>query len=304
MAFPKVAILLASYNGLNWLQEQIDSILAQVDVSVTIFISDDNSTDGTLDFIRAIALLNNRIILLPLLKSSHSSGHNFYRLIRDVNFDSFDYVGFADQDDIWFNDKLSTQINILKTKNADAVSSNVIAFWPNGSERLIIKSQRQRSLDFIFESAGPGCSYLLCPWILVRVRQQLLLQSSQARYVNFHDWLVYAVARSYGAKWIIYSKPLLKYRQHQANVLGANVGILSKLSRFVKVCQGLYRNEVSKIAQVSASISFDPKVVLVNDLIKKNNIISNIRMLFFVNHARRSFLDRISLAFFLIAFVF
>lgn len=303
-ALPQVAVLLACHNGKEWLKKQIDSILSQTDVFVKIFISDDGSLDGSYKFLQKLTALDRRIILLPKSEPSGSAGKNFFRLIREVNIDSFDYVGFSDQDDIWVNEKLITQINLLTIHHADAVSSNVIAFWSNGKERLIIKSQPQKSFDYLFESAGPGCTFLLRPWVLKKVRLQLVSEQSQARHVYCHDWLVYAIARSYGAHWIISAKPLLKYRQHQKNVFGANIGIIAKFKRLNLIRKGWYRNEAAKISQVAALISSNSRVTLLNTLFCNKNLLSNFFILCFVGQARRSFIDRVGLALILIFFIF
>ena len=62
---PKIAVLMATYNGIDWLQDQIYSILSQEFVSITLFISDDGSSDGTREYIERLSLLDRRIILLP-----------------------------------------------------------------------------------------------------------------------------------------------------------------------------------------------------------------------------------------------
>ena len=55
---------------------------------------------------------------------------------------------------------------------------------------------------------------------------------------NYHDWLIYAYARSNGFKWYIDSYPGVEYRQHNANVFGANVGIKAFVSRMLRVLDG------------------------------------------------------------------
>jgi len=292
---PKIAVLMATYNGIDWLQDQIHSILSQEFVAITLFISDDGSSDGTREYIERLSLLDRRIILLPQSRPTGSAGRNFYRLILDVDINSFDFVAFSDQDDIWNLDKLSYQINLIKTSGSDAVSSNVIAFWENGIERLIVKSQSQKKYDFIFESAGPGCSFLLKPWIIKCVRDLLINEESKASLVELHDWLIYATARSLKANWIIASKPLLKYRQHQSNVMGANIGFFAKYERFLDVKRGWYRTEIIKISQVCTLISSDPKMKLINRLVSHDNFLNNLRLIYFAREARRSFFDRLGL---------
>src|SRR5687767_12775736 len=131
----KVAVLMAARNGLEYLPAQIESILNQKNCMVKLFVSDDLSTDGSLDFIEKCVKSNNNVVLLPNVFSFGSAAKNFYRLISDVNINQFDFIAFADQDDIWDSDKLIRHVDIARQHSADGVSSNVIAFWPNGREK-------------------------------------------------------------------------------------------------------------------------------------------------------------------------
>ena len=80
-----VAILMATRNGLQWLPEQIESILSQTGVAVRIFISDDSSNDGTVDWIKKLASIDNRVVLFDSDNSFGSAGKNFYHLIKNLS---------------------------------------------------------------------------------------------------------------------------------------------------------------------------------------------------------------------------
>ena len=198
--------------------QQIDSIMNQDDVVATLFISIDASNDGTEDYLDELASTQDRIVLLPHGKQFGRAGLNFYRLIQNVTLSDFNYIAFVDQDDIWNLDKLSRQVRLIQSHHAEAVSSDVIAFWPDGSKKLIIKSQPQKAYDFVFEAAGPGCTFLMTPWLVSMVRKELESSDSLAKNVEMHDWLTYAICRAYKRKWVIDSVPSLSYRQHANNV--------------------------------------------------------------------------------------
>ena len=99
----KVAVLLAAYNGMKWIDEQIQSILNQKQVSVDIHISVDVSTDGTYEHCLQLASQYSNIYVLPYGVRYGGAARNFYRLIRDVDLTGYDFVSFADQDDIWLS---------------------------------------------------------------------------------------------------------------------------------------------------------------------------------------------------------
>lgn len=304
MAQYKVAVLMAVYNGINWLPAQIKSILNQHQVDISLFISDDFSSDGSYEYLQSLTLRGNRIQLLPQTTKFGAAGKNFYRLIQDVDITNYSYVAFADQDDVWEQDKLIRHILLINEHKADGVSSNVMAFWAGGKEKLIVKSQPQRSLDFLFESAGPGCTFLMTPWLVNKVREQLIDEKSVARIVNLHDWLTYAVCRAYGRRWIIDSKPTLKYRQHENNVVGANSGLKAKWVRLMKLRQGWYRAEVTKVSAVCAAISGKPEIKNILYSLTNKNIISQLKLLSYVPQARRKILDRLILFISILCFLF
>jgi rhamnosyltransferase len=291
-----VLILMACYNGVKFIDAQMKSIQEQNDCSVTILISVDKSNDKTFEHIKNLQNKFAGITLLSYGAEYKSASANFYRLIVESDIEGYDYIAFSDQDDIWFPNKLNQHIKLLNTSAANAVSSNVLAFWPGGGEKLIDKAQPQRDLDFLFESAGPGCTFLMTPWLVNKVREQLLDKNSQAKKVILHDWLTYAICRANEGRWIIDPKPSLYYRQHSNNVVGANVGLKAKWARLQKLRQGWYRKEVIKIAQVCNSIAPDNSTDKLLVLLQTKNLISQLKLLAYVSKARRSLVDRFLLA--------
>ena len=126
--YPKIAVYLAAYNGVEYLSVQVETILRQINVDVTIFISVDLSSDGTEAFADYLATTDKRVHVLLHGKTFGSAASNFFRVLREVDFSEFEYVSFADQDDIWNPDKLSHQVVIAHEESAEGVSSNVVAF--------------------------------------------------------------------------------------------------------------------------------------------------------------------------------
>ena len=239
MKIPRIAILLAAYNGREWLQEQLESILHQNEVDVQIFISVDQSTDGTENFVDQFAAADGRITVLPHGRKFGGAVSNFFRLIDDVSFEGFDYVSFSDQDDIWSSDKLSRANYKMQEVGADGYSSNVTAFWPSGRQVLIRKSQPQKEWDFLFESGGPGCTYVMTVKLACTIQLYLREYQTEIKDVWLHDWFCYSFSRSKGFKWFIDDYSSLMYRQHLDNQVGVNHGWRAILYRVKKVVGGL-----------------------------------------------------------------
>ena len=244
------AVCLAAYNGMAYISEQIKSILLQKNVDLQIFISVDRSSDGTEIFLTEWALREPRLTLLGYGKKFGGAGPNFYRILREVNLDNFDYLSFADQDDLWHQDKLFRAHCVMKEQSTLGYSSNFTAIWPNGQVRIINKAWPQCDWDYLFESAGPGCTYVLRKELALSV--QNLVQNSDERLlaVDYHDWLIYAFARLHKFRWAIDNWSSLQYRQHNHNQLGVNSGWIPFWNRAKKIMSGYGFEQSLLIAEV------------------------------------------------------
>lgn len=292
---PQILVLLASYNGITWLPEQIKSILEQRDVAIHLVISDDQSTDGSAELIQQYQRQEKRITLLPSLKRYGSAGSNFYRLLLEADIEKYEYIAFADQDDIWLSNKLKLQVDLIRQHNADAVSSNVVAYWPDGKRALVDKSQPLRKLDFLFESAGPGCTFLMTRELVNKVKIVLQDPGLAASSVVLHDWLIYTICRSSGGQWWIDQRPTLKYRQHGSNVIGVNQGFNAWQNRFRLITNKWYRDEVSKLALIARKLSDDPYVLSACNALLDSGPINKLRLLQYMPQSRRNIAERLFL---------
>lgn len=244
-----VAVLLAAYNGEKWIDEQIQSILGQRGIKVSIYISLDLSSDRSLEICKKYAETYENIFLLPYGDRFGGAAPNFYRLIKDVDFSPYDFISFADQDDIWLEDKLSRAARALNAGNFEFYSSNVTAFYEDGRECLIDKAQRQTEYDFLFESAGPGCTFVLKKAAALKLQKFIVENFNEINEICLHDWLIYSYARTFKYEWYIDPVPSMRYRQHANNQVGANNNLFSAIKRVKLVNSSWYRNEIIKIAK-------------------------------------------------------
>jgi rhamnosyltransferase len=283
-----VCVLLTIYNGHKYLNEQIQSILSQKDVGVTIFISVDLSSDGSLVVCQSLAANHSNIILLPHGQRFGSAGQNFFRLIHDVDFLGYDYIAFADQDDIWLPNKLSSAIEKLKETNADGYSSNLTAFWEDGRQKLIDKAQPQRQWDFLFEGGSAGCTYVLEKKLAFHVQSIVKSRYIDFRNVYWHDWFIYAFARANDYKWVFDSDSYIQYRQHANNEVGVNTGFKALKHRYFKVVNELGLCQSKLLAELSG-IADDPFVKMWSDMSRWGII----KLAFHANQCRRKPKERV-----------
>lgn len=290
---PRVAVLLAAYNGMAWIEAQVASILAQTGVSVTLYISIDTSVDGTEVWCAELARLNSNICVLPPAGPFGGAAPNFFRLIRDVDFLAFDYVAFADQDDLWYQDKLDRAVSKLRVCDVDGYSSNVVAFWSNGRRVLVNKAQPQVKWDYFFEAAGPGCTYVLTQRLARAFKSALNEHWHKVQAVTLHDWLCYAYARSAGFKWYIDPIPGMDYRQHVNNQVGVNAGIASAILRVRQVWQGWWFTQVRLICELTAGKNSQNTVA---KILARSGRFSLFRLMIHARECRRRYRDQLVFA--------
>ncbi len=241
----KVKILLATYNGEKYIQEQLDSIVNQKDVIVDIRLSDDGSKDRTLDIVRKnypqISISENK-------PGTGSAANNFLKMISELNFDEdFMYVAFADQDDIWLPEKMKAALSLLDKSHADLYCSNLTK-WDTSNNKYseLKKDHSQKKFDFLFEGGSAGCTYVLTKDFALSL-QKFILNLDSTNWIDFsHDWLVYFYARTRNFKVVIDKTSYINYRLHNENVHGH----LNKLSwntiknKTSQVFNGYYQDHV------------------------------------------------------------
>jgi rhamnosyltransferase len=251
---PKCLVLLASYNGAAYIQDQLTSILAQRNVDVTLLIGDDGSSDETLQIAKKCASAEN-VHLKRREVGSGSAAQNFVRLIRETDIGDHQYIALSDQDDIWLPDKLQTAVTSLAEAGASGYSCSVIAYWPDGRKRPLCQSPNLRAADFLFEGAGQGCTFVITAELFKLVQHTFSECDKLTAQLIYHDWAIYAIARAAGANWVFDPRPFVMYRQHSANDTGARYsasGIRKRLKTFQN--HG-YARQVNAVAQLCMKVS-------------------------------------------------
>ena len=288
---PSVRVLLATYNGATWLEDQLDSIMKQQGVRVTIVASDDSSSDASVKILLNWAKNHPVLVLPPLLNRFGCAHRNFMRLIRDTELGDADYFAFSDQDDVWLPFKLLRGIMCLKSQDAQGYSSNVTAFWPDGSIKIIHKAQPLQPLDHIFSSPGPGCTFVLPRSVFIRLQAFVSGNFDQLQGISVHDWLIYAFVRTNGGRWHIDTNSNMLYRQHGNNEIGVNYGWRAWMKRLKLVRSGAHRRDILAIAD---SVGENNSVV---EALRRFRLIDRVSLILNARRLRRRYTECVYLIF-------
>lgn len=254
---PTIAILLATYNGAAYLRAQLESYAAQSLRPALILISDDGSTDGSRDIVRDFTAANPDLRIELLDGPCMGSAQNFLSLIRRCP-DWIDYIALSDQDDVWLRDKLERGLRALEAAAA-AGPDRPRLFCGRSWEcdvnlRYLHKSRGMpRPASFrhaLVQNVAGGNTMMLN-----RAGWKLLQEGSRdTRKLVVHDWWIYQLVAGAGGEVLFDPEPLLLYRQHHNNLIGANRGLGAKRVRLRILFTGRFRRwNTVNIAALRAS---------------------------------------------------
>ena len=224
----KVNILMSTYNGQQFLAEQIRSIQDQSYTDWTLFIRDDGSSDNTKEILKDFERQDSRIHLIDSDKSDNLGViKSFHKL---VNHDRADYYFFSDQDDVWLPNKLELSLKEAQNYLADLplmvyMDLKVVNQDLEIMTESMVKSQSHHAntelVQELTENTVTGG--------VAMINHALAEMWQVTDDILMHDWYLALLASAFG-NLVFIDQPGELYRQHSDNVLGART--LSK--RFKK----------------------------------------------------------------------
>ncbi|MGX7872048.1 glycosyltransferase family 2 protein [Mesorhizobium sp. ORM6] len=233
----RIAVLMGTKDGAAFIDEQVRSLLAQSHPLIDLWISDDGSVDGTVPIIEAWKprWAKGRLTLVDGPRQGFAA--NFRSMILDRRIDA-DCYAFSDQDDVWEPDRLESAIRWMQAFDAGIplmFCSRTATMTETGS--LVGQSplfQRPPSFrNALVQSIAGGNTILLN-----RAARDLLARASVETGFVSHDWWAYLIVTGAGGIVRYDPRPLVRYRQHAANLVGANVSWPARVSRLGRLFKG------------------------------------------------------------------
>lgn len=248
-----VTVLLATYNGGKYLKEQINSLLAQTYKDFNILIHDDGSTDDTTYIIDDYIIKYPDRIKLVDAPPTGSTQANFSLLFSKCDSD---YIMFCDQDDIWHPRKIEKQIAAIKKAEEEYGIDTPILLH---SDLTVTNSEMKPIAHSFFNYQKLDASRVLLPHLLVQncvtgctvtVNRALKNRSGEIpKECAMHDWWLALVAVIFG-KIIFIEEPLVYYRQHSNNQVGAkSAGSLTYIANKLKSISKIKANYLATYIQ-------------------------------------------------------
>lgn len=212
-----ISVCIATYNGAQFIKEQMDSILMQLDDTDQVVVSDDGSTDDTLNIIKSFNDSRITIINNPLDKSDHRHSNNHYRVASNfenaLNHIRGEYIFLSDQDDIWYPDKVKEILQHLNDRSIVQTNYSII-------------DKDSKIIEYKHFLSSPISKYflknLIRPYFhgCCMAFSKKLLEYALPFPKNLiaHDFWLGLLAQKIGFQIIYITKPLIKYRRYDGNV--------------------------------------------------------------------------------------
>ena len=210
---PSIDVLLATYNGAEFLPELLDSLIAQTNVNISLIVSDDGSTDQTLEIIQRYSshFLEFKLVTGP----KKGPAKNFFSLLK---LSTNEYAALADQDDIWDPNHLINSINRVKENpNTPALSYSALREMDNRTgtiNRIWPEKDYIKDLNsIILNSVARGCT------IVLNRKAVELINTKTPQNEAMHDWWILLVIATHGTVKFG-PAPEITYRLHENNQIG------------------------------------------------------------------------------------
>lgn len=210
--FP-ISVAMATYNGEKYIETQINSILKNLIKIDELIISDDGSTDKTIEIIKKINDSRIKLIQGPKLGVKK----NFENAIRNCNGK---YIFLSDQDDIWLDDKINKVVNEFENDDNTLCITHDCDVQNSDMSKMIINSffEHRKSKSGVITNIYKN-RYLGCCMAFRNTAKKYILPIPNN--IEMHDQWIGILCDKYG-KSLFFSEKLIHYRRHNNNVSNMN----------------------------------------------------------------------------------
>ncbi|MFD1317113.1 glycosyltransferase [Loigolactobacillus zhaoyuanensis] len=226
-----LSVCMATYNGAQTVARQLQSILMQLSAQDEVVIVDDHSTDQTVAMIKD--LVSNSSVQVRLLINSQNQGpiKSFARALKQAQGE---LVFLADQDDVWFDDKVAQVVTAFQQQKADLIVHDGVVV--DQDEQQIAASWNQYNHNQLPQTVGSNLLKNGYTGAMMAVSQRLLQRALPfPERIEMHDQWLFLVARHEHMKMAVLPQPLMAYVRHGDNVTGM------QRRRFTEMLQGRWR---------------------------------------------------------------
>lgn len=287
----KVTILLSTYNGENFIIEQLESLLNQTHKNIQILIRDDGSKDKTSELLRNF--IQDKQNMQVFFEKNVGVIKSFFELVEKAQ--ESDYYFFCDQDDFWEKEKVEKAIQKIKEKekfqkyigycsNLKLVDEKLLFLGLNYKKKLIPSLK-----NCFFENIVTGCTYACNKNLFFKIREEI--KKIDLSKIIMHDYFFCFINCLYGD--LIYDEnSYILYRQHSGNVIGSKKNFFSKNIGRLKKINSRKNERYRMFAMLLKLYNEDiPKNINTEFINNYNNFFKRLKYIFTSDIKRQNKLD-------------
>ena len=293
----KVQVLLSTYNGERFLEEQLQSLAAQKGVELSVLVRDDGSSDSTT---KILDKWQKTGLLQWYQGENMGPAKSFLNLMQHAP--DADYYAFCDQDDVWLDCKLQKAAEKLDAFEAEKPAMYFSKAQLVDAELHQLKRKVKDGYVFSFGQALIRNNAIGCTMVFNRTLLELI-NGYAPSFVPMHDYCLYLVCLALDGNVIYDSNSCIMYRQHGENIVGNTISGRGALKRKIRLLFGnkqprlrtassLFCGYNSRMSQqhrdilcvfINYKVSYLNRLRLVNnETIKDKSLVYNISFVFAV----------------------
>ncbi|MDR1608873.1 MAG: glycosyltransferase family 2 protein [Deltaproteobacteria bacterium] len=299
MNYPKFSILMCTYNGSEFLTEQLDSIYNQNSQDWVLYVSDDGSTDETINILNSYkSIWGEKLTIFNGPQSGFCQ--NYLSLCARVSPQT-DYFVWSDQDDIWLPNKLSRALELM-----DPLGQTTPVLYC--AQTILVDRHNQQyglSPQLYSHLTGFRNSLIQCSGganTMVFNRSALnLIRTGYQSKLPSHDWWAYQIVSGAGGQVIYDNTPTLRYRQHGKNLVGTFTGLKPKIQRVRYIFGKNYKIDIDQNINalvLNESLLTEDNKKILHDYIRVHNSKNPLTRVKYLKRSkiyRQNFVEQMSL---------
>ncbi len=222
----KVNVLLSTYNGQDFLAEQLDSLLVQEGVKIILHVRNDGSTDKTKDILESYKEKFDQVKIE--YGNNLGAKWSFMELLKNADTNC-DYYSFCDQDDVWLPRKTIAGISAIKKLENETPEAPTLYFSriQYVDKNLVPTKKTAYQANVSFCNSLIQCSATGCAIIINSVARKTIINKTPS-FIMMHDWWCYLVCSTLGC--VIYDDNCYLYQRKHLNNLTGHTTSLFRLS--------------------------------------------------------------------------
>lgn len=232
---------MCTFNGEEYLEDQLDSFQCQTYQNWRLIVSDDGSSDKTLRILNQYKKKWGARKIQIVKGPQQGFSANFMSLLQNKKYRG-DYFFLSDQDDVWMPKKIDDYLTVFNIKKVSLIGGSSV-YVNNKLIKIghsLIHKHKPSFTNALVQCMFGGNT------IAFNTKLKNKVESINSKNIPSYDWFLYILNTSIGSNTYYMKEPKIFYRQHKNSLVGSNAGFKSLFDRFILFYRGVMRANISR----------------------------------------------------------